>query len=247
MNKNNSDNFIDNLSQTEIPIKDILKDSCYYPSCGFDGQIVKYLSKEVQSFIYCDYGISEKEFLEQIDTFYGYKIISKRKVEEKDLTPDSWKPIFPPHLKLNEYYKYKEYIKKPYSYWIVYERLPEFDENHGAKRFSLLFICGEGVATYQALYWTHKLTAKVLAIIQPGTGFGLNWTDFYNENGALYWVIQNNPSGTPEFIYYGGVGQSYDDLKWDNYTKIKTIKPYYSSHESLDKKTHGKVTVWVKK
>ncbi len=34
------------------------------------------------------------------------------------------------------------------------------------------------VATHQALFWTNRKSAKALAIIQPGAGFGLKWTDF---------------------------------------------------------------------
>src|SRR5674476_982995 len=50
----------------------------------------------------------------------------------------------------------------------VYERLEKFDDNFGPLKFSLLYIGGEGVATFQALYWAKKKTAKAVAIIQYG-------------------------------------------------------------------------------
>jgi hypothetical protein len=44
---------------------------------------------------------------------------------------------------------------------------------HGPARFSLLFVGGEEVATYQALYWGNKVTATTIAIVQLGTGLAM--------------------------------------------------------------------------
>ncbi|MCF8227153.1 MAG: hypothetical protein K9J30_14850 [Bacteroidales bacterium] len=99
---------------------------------------------------------------------------------------------------------------------------------HGPKRFSLLYLGGEGVASYQALYWTNQMKPKALAIIQPGTGFGLNWTDFRDENRDLGWVVRNNPSGEPDIIYYGGYGSGYNDFAWNGYSETRIIHHYYN-------------------
>jgi len=56
------------------------------------------------------------------------------------------------------------------------------DESYNPKRFSLLYIGGEGVATYQALYLSNRIKPKIVTVINPGTGFGLNWTDFRERN-----------------------------------------------------------------
>ena len=55
--------------------------------------------------------------------------------------------------------------RRPFATWMVFERLPEFGEDHGPKRFSLLYLCADGVATYQALYWTHGVHPRAIAII----------------------------------------------------------------------------------
>lgn len=66
----------DQITNDPVPIQELLKNSLYYPSAGFDGGVVKFFSKEVQSFIYCDYGFHEKEFLAEMDLsrFNNFKL-----------------------------------------------------------------------------------------------------------------------------------------------------------------------------
>ena len=224
-----------------VPIKELLENSIYYPASEFDGGVVKHFSKEVQSFIYCDYATGEDELNNVINKFYGYKLLFERNVKESELTPNGWTQIKPPMVNEESYFKYKEFFKKPFCRWSIYEREDDLDDDHGAKRFSVLYIGGEGVATYNALYYSNKTTAKILAIIQPGTGFGFNWTDFRDPDDALGYTVLNNPNGVPDMIVYGGYGKDYNDLKWRGYTKTRTIKKYYYSKDSFD---FGEVTVW---
>ena len=238
----------DSITEQEIengvfPLQEILDNSFYYPSSGFDGGIIKDCntkrrSLKIVSFIFCDYATGELAFNDAQNTFLGYKILGSRNVEKSELTPNGWQPQFPPNFNLQTYQKYKD-DWKPFAKWIIYERDENHGEDHGPKRFSLLYIGGEGVATYQALYWSNNATAKALAIIQPGTGFGLNWTDFTDRNGSLAWVVNNNPNGKPKIIYYGGIGQGYDDFEWNDFEKVKNISPYYDRT--------GEVGIWKKK
>lgn len=211
--------WIDNLTTApeKLPLQDMLNNSLFYPASWFDGGVVKQYAKEIQSFIYCDYGATEEEFLNRKDTFKGYKPLFDRSVSKAELIPNGWQPILPHQLAQN-YSKYRHYIKPPFAHWVVYERQPDYSDQHGPHRFSLLYIGGEGVATYQALYWSNQTAAHGLAIIQPGTGFGWNWTDFRKRESALAWVVNENPYGQPKFILYGGEGNSgYRDLNWPEY------------------------------
>lgn len=132
--------------------------------------------------------------------------------------------------------------EEPYAYWGVYDRDSNFDENHGGKRFSLLYISEEGVAAYKALYWRNKLSAKVVAIVQSGTAFGGNWTDFRKEHSPFGWVVTCNPYGKPKELFYGGMASGYDNLNWKGYTLTKTIENYYRGPYRYIK--NGTATIW---
>lgn len=198
-----------------LPITDLLKNSIYYPSSHFDGAVVKAYAHDYQSFVYCDYGVTETELVTELQTFRGYDVVAHRSVQKEELIPNNWEPDLPSHLLMN-YGKYPNYIKPPFAHWALYERKAEYSEMHGPMRFSLLFVGGEGVATYQALYWSNQTTAKAVAIIRPGTGFGFNWTNFLDGEKALGYVITQNPYGQPDFI----ITDSRHLLHWKKYSRL---------------------------
>jgi len=219
-----------------IPVHELLPNSLYYPSSGFDGSVIKdcnTLAKDlgIFSFVYCDFARGEDELLREQQTMYGYQVFASRHVEKDELTPGGCVPLdLPPNFDPDQYTRFK-HLWKSFAHWTVYERKAELSENHGPKRFSLLHIGGEGVATYQALYYSNKTTAKILAIIQDGHGYGLNWTSFVDVEGPLYWVINNNPYGMPEYIYYGGVGKddkAYKILGWPGFIRERVIGMFYA-------------------
>lgn len=244
-------NFLETITKEIIeneplPISDLLKNSLYYPACGLDGGVIRHCSKYIQSFIYCDYAIGKTAFLREMDRIYGYDIIAHRPVRREELVPVGWNPVLPPCFDMERYYSYREFFKKPFAYWVIYQRRAEFDDRHGGKRLSLLYIGGEGVATYQALYQSNKRTAKYLAIIQPGTAFGLNWTDFCSKDSPLFWTVIRNEFGVPDTIFLGGGGGGYTKLDWDGYKLTETIRPYYIYRDAYYDEPHGTVTVWGK-
>jgi hypothetical protein len=233
-------NYLNNLTVNDIeqgpfPLKDILANSLFYPACDNDGGVVRdcnILNRDlgIENFIYCDYAFGEEKLNEAMDTFHGYTVIATRSVKQNDLTPIGWTMKMPPRLNLREYTRYKDAYEKPFAKWIVYERVPEKGDDYGPNRFSLVYIGGEGIATYQAIYWSNKSCPTALAIIQPGHGFGLNWTNFTDPDGYLNWVVANNPSKQmPKHIYFGGIGgeQSYDNFNLVGYKKLRGISNYY--------------------
>lgn len=216
---------IEEIETGAFPLQEVLKDSLFYPSSGFDGGVVKDcntagIGSNIVSFIYCDYAIGYDAFIANQNNFLGYHPIASRNIQPKGLIPNGWNPKLPPQFDLDDYSRYRS-SWNPFVTWTVYE----LDENrtleHGRKRFSLLYIGGEGVATYQAIYWSNKTKPKALAIIRPGTGFGLNWTDFRDKNGPLAWVVKNKKIGMPELIYTDD-----KDFDWDHYTQLRVIENY---------------------
>lgn len=239
-------NWLDTLTETDIqngplPLFPILQGSFYYPSSEFDGGVIKDCNtlgrhRGISSFIYCDFATGDDLLLEAQQYMLGYRVLGSRAVQASELIPNGWNPELPPKFNLRKYQSFQSEWR-PFIRWTVFEREETRDDSHGPLRFSLLYIGGEGVATYQALYWSNGYYPKAIAIIQPGTGFGLNWTDFRNPDAPLAWVVNHNPVGRPDIVYYGGIRHSYDDFAWENFAQVRIISPYYFNGR-------GEVRVW---
>lgn len=188
-----------------FPLRDLLTRSLYYPSSSYDGDPIAYLGGNYLSFVYVDYGEERSELLAALEEpgFRGYRVLCHRPVLEAELTPAGWSSNITAR-KLPQYIRSR--VKKPFCEWIILERNANFAEEHGPERFSLLFLCAEGVAAFDALYVSNQVVPGTVAIIQPGHAFGGNWTDFTDPNGPLAEVVLGNPAGRPDFLLYGGVG-----------------------------------------
>ena len=112
-------------------------------------------------------------------------------------------------------------------------------ESHGPHRFSLLYLCAEGVAAFQALYVANQLAPAAIGIIQPGYGFGGNWTDFTDRDRIFAGIVLDNPAGHPKFLLHGGIGprEFYDQPCWPEYSEQRGF---------LDKAGGGSIGVWAK-
>ena len=93
-------------------------------------------------------------------------------------------------------------------------------EDHGPQRFSFLQVAHEGVAAFQALYVANGIAPRGIAVIQPGTGSGGNWTSFENPRGVLARMVRANPAGRPRYLLYGGIGKPdfYRTSCWPHYS-----------------------------
>ena len=59
------------LEQGVLPVADLLNDCVFYPACGLDGDPVKYLHRQYQSFVYVDYAIERKQLLNHLNGLLG--------------------------------------------------------------------------------------------------------------------------------------------------------------------------------
>ena len=228
---------LNNLTQEDIlnrriPMKELLEDSVYYPACYTDGRPIKYCNTiwrklGVNSFVYCDFDMSEEKFLEELKTVRGYHVFAHRSLSRDEYIPDGWS------LELggvghNQYYdtflgSEKEF--PPFAHWAVFERDTDRSPMHGPERFSLIYVGGEGLATFQQLYCHYHIAPKMLCFIQCW-GFAGNWTDFTNPNAAFATTLRRHPECTPDYVCIG----SYDDIagvlqiKGSEYLGAKFVK-----------------------
>jgi hypothetical protein len=207
-----------------IPLPEILKDSVYYPACGLDGDPIKYLGKKFQSFVYVDYGVGRDAVLHGLEHFSGYDLEACWELEPSDLVPNRWfPPKFAQMRSVPE--RVARIIREPFAIWALYRRRPNHGDDHGPNGFSLLYIGGDGVATFNALFYSRQVTPAVICLIQPGTGFGGNWTDFDSRDGILARLVLGNPAGRPRFLLYGGWGdgECYRSTPWPGYENQKAV------------------------
>ena len=107
------------------------------------------------AFVYVDYRVSKQTIRGHLswiggDGFRGYTVAHEQEVSKSDLRPGGWKP----HVDLSElpqeFYRFVDVI--PYAMFVVLKRDDDHDDSHGPMRLAILFIGGDGYATYDALY-----------------------------------------------------------------------------------------------
>ena len=226
-----------------INLKEILRDSLYYPSSAADGGIIKYCNENydefgISNFVYADYGFGEERLLQRIGGITGYRVVENVSLRPEDLLP-AGAVFMPSSISKEQYFSQQRLWKRPFARFFVLEREKGFDGRHGPSRFTLLYIGGEGVATYSGLYLSNGITPKAVAIIQPGAAFGGNWTRF-QEPGAPFHEVVMHGKTVPEYVFYGGVNKScgYGDFAWPGYHLTGRICPYDTDDYS------GVVAIW---
>jgi len=226
------------MAEAPFPLAAILRGSLYYPSSGFDGDPIRYLAGNFTSFIYCDYGLGHDDLRAALIApgFHGYKILASRDVTEEELTCRGWIPSFTLPQD-GDPVRFRDRMKTPFCLWTVLQRCDEVPVSHGPYRFSLLYLCADGVAAFQALYVANNASPRVVAIIQPGHGFGWNWTNYEDPHQIFARTVLQNPAGRPAVLLYGGIGQRgfYRQPCWPDYPKLVRF---------LDKAGGGSIGVW---
>lgn len=216
---------------SRIPICDVIKDCCFYPASGLDASPILIANGFIHSFIYCDYGINEKEFNKDMayDKFRGYKKIMHKTVVRDEIVSSTWIPQMPNHFdQFNGFNLLLEAQRKcqPFGDWSIWERDKDNSESHGPKYFSFLFLAGEGIATYQGLFLRNHNNPKILALIQPGHAFGGNWTNFLDEGAPLWqFVIKGD---LPEYVLIGSYyhPEITNECNFPGYEMIKSTITY---------------------
>lgn len=197
-------------SGRRFPICELLQGSAYYPASGHDGSVIRQWTLGTDSFVYVDTTIDEPHLNQSLFGIAGYHILDQpRSLRKEDLCPNGWMPSPPDEVDRQEY---QERMKERgasqqtvFAQWTLLERDRSRPASHGPKHFSLLFIRGEGAATYRALYESNNVLPKYIAVIRPGVGFGGNYDDFEE---TLWETVKSHPLGEPPYLLrWGAAGK----------------------------------------
>ena len=149
-----------------------------------------------------DYGVTKDRFESEMQRgLWGYHLKQHEEISQHQLAPNGWRVLVSPDQEeMNSLEFHRSFMEKPFAHWVVYERDTDLSESHGPTRISLLFICGDGALTYQALYLQNRIVPAIMAVIQPGHGFGGNYTNFYSNDKLFYKsvIYRNEPDFYPE-------------------------------------------------
>jgi len=249
-------------SETKFDRNLVLQDSVYYPGSALDGQFLKYYLGFSHSMVYVDAGVSKEKLLENINRIGGYNVVFLKDVTQTELSPlpNLNVELFPEdfyhelqsreqisnalqeaHVNLTGY-GYKSY-KEPYAVWAVFQRRTHTNPSHGPERFSLLFIAGEGVATYSAIYSSNYLYPKSIVFCGADIGFGRNWTYFEKKGGIFERVVMANKSGIPKYLL---AWSRYDPTGCDVWFREQGIELYWEKY-TVKIQDAGYLNVWATK
>lgn len=200
----------DEKFHSEIKIKEILKDSLFYPCCNYDQTPIKEFKGKVFSYIYADLekkNISHKKELlagfrefDNINSITNFRLIKERKVSVKKIGLSGkynsrMLKYTTPGPKLDSLNWSLSKAAEKFIHWSIWEIESGDLLERAPKYFSLLYLGGyEMNDAYQLLYSRLKTTPKILAIIMPGMGF---WDE---EHSFFKKVLLDNKGGIPPYL-----------------------------------------------
>lgn len=182
----------------------------YYPGSGFDGDPVKLCSRAhaAHAFVYADYGVEWPEIARQIADpetgFRGYAIEREEPVAEAALRPGGWVA----HATVKpEAYGFAS--ARPFARLVVLRREDTYDDTYGLRRFAVLFVGGDGFATFDALYCQGDGTPAPYLVASKDHGFGGNYDCF--GAGGLLERLAVHAAERPRYLLV------YDRAPWAGY------------------------------
>ena len=187
----------------------------YYPGAGNDGEPVRVCAQShaAHTFIYVDYDVSMEEIQARVQDivssqgFRGYFDEGAQVVEKADLSPSGWVPHLAPS-ELKDINKYPAI--EPFGLFVSLLRDADLGDDHGPERLGILFIGGEGIATFDALYCQEHETPPPFLVISEDHRFEDGSTKF-GKDGPLD-TLTNRTGTCPNYLLV-----SEDNSPWSGY------------------------------
>ena len=234
----------DQIKFGPVPLDDLLRNSLYYPASRTDGRPIKLCNTAwrqlgIDSFVYCDFDLSVREFLADTRTMRGYHVVAHRRLDSSEYIPEGWQLEMVPEENANGRRRYWDSFlgqggPKHEACWVVFERNADKSPAHGPKRLSVLYVCGEGLATFQQLYCSRGIAPKMLCFIQCW-GFAGNWTDFSACGAPFHRTLLKYRECTPEWLCFGDCCGIHGVIKLRNldYAQVQCLG--YRTYKGLER------------
>ncbi len=145
----------------------------YYPASWEDGHPIKLFNQghAAHAYVYADLSYSREEVQRSVTPhpnsrrrgFRGYRILTVLDVRPEELAP--WPPRY--CVRPGEVPDQSRLLERvnPFALLYVFERQPEYGDDHGAERFAVLFLCADGFAAYDALFCQRGAVAKPFCVL----------------------------------------------------------------------------------
>lgn len=153
----------------------------YYPGCGLDGHPISLCnrsSRAIHTHVYVDQWEGWKNEVQQVCNgsteqpykFKGYEVEHAEDLEEAVLRPGGWiaHENYENSLLDNENNFYM------FAKFVVFRREDGYDQRHGPLRMAVLFVGGDGFATYDALFCQKDETPSPYLVVLATGG----WSSF---------------------------------------------------------------------
>lgn len=225
----------------EVPLREILQDSAYYPGSGDDGFPMKVCNTKwsdlgINSFVYCDFGFSRKEIKRgALGVIAGYNLVGERWLEPEEYIPQEWRLNL--YGATTEKYRDRRFANdaevEHFAVWRIYKRTIHKDDSHGPEILSFLFVNGEGFASYQQLYCWNKVSPKLIFFIQYWDMCAPK-DDFESTQSAFFRMIKANHECAPEWVSCGHHDAVRFALRVWNLSKLGLKMVGYKSTEEVN-------------
>ena len=156
-----------------------------YPGAGTDGHPVRVFGSAhaAHSFVYVDYHLSEEQLRQELASraggFRGYECLAVESVTEQQLCPEGWTQHYTPPVQVGAQSSSRgRGSTEPYALFVVLERSEDFTDEHGPARLALLYIGGDGHATFDALFCQESGPANPFAVLLQDHGFGGDYSSW---------------------------------------------------------------------
>jgi hypothetical protein len=185
-------------------MKDIIRNSMFYPASGIDGFPITVLKKYTNSFVYVDYGTPIKEVEQSLLNDFklvgyelkGLKFLNKEDIYPKDVAFENY--TFNAHeldrLSMPFIRKlYRNAMRNTCGYWAVYQLKEDaMIKKDKLPYFSLLHIHGEAIDFFTKTYGYYHINPLAMTFICIGEGYGDNWTIFRNTSYPFFQTLLKN-------------------------------------------------------